>query len=50
MSEFALLLLPIKLLGLWMLARGSWLGALAVLGLAKVVSVGRNPGNVASSR
>jgi hypothetical protein len=35
-----LLLLPIKLLGLWMLASGSWLGALAVLALAKVVSVG----------
>lgn len=33
------LLLPIKLLGLLMLARGSWLGALAVLVLAKVVSV-----------
>jgi hypothetical protein len=35
-----LLLLPVKLLGLWMLARGSWLGAVAVLGLAKVVSMG----------
>lgn len=35
-----LVLLPIKLLGLWMLARGSWLGALAVLALAKVLSVG----------
>jgi len=33
------LLLPIKLLGLVMLARGSWLGALAVLVLAKMVSV-----------
>jgi hypothetical protein len=33
------LLLPFKLLGLWMLARGSWLSALAVLALAKVVSV-----------
>jgi hypothetical protein len=35
-----ILLLPIKLLGLWMLARGSWLGALAVLLLAKIVSMG----------
>jgi hypothetical protein len=35
-----LLLLPIKLLGLWLLASGSWLGAVAVLGLAKVVSMG----------
>ncbi len=35
-----LLLLPIKFLGLWLLARGSWLGALMVLGLAKIVSVG----------
>ena len=35
-----LLLLPIKFLGLWMLAHGSWLGAMAVLGLAKLVSVG----------
>jgi hypothetical protein len=34
------LLFPLKLLGLWMLARGSWLGAMAVLGLAKVVSMG----------
>jgi hypothetical protein len=34
------LLFPIKLLGLWMLARGSWLGAMAVLALAKVVSMG----------
>jgi hypothetical protein len=34
------LLLPIKFLGLWMLAHGLWLGALAVLGLAKVVSLG----------
>jgi hypothetical protein len=33
-------LFPIKLLGLWLLARGSWLGALAVLGAAKVVSMG----------
>jgi hypothetical protein len=35
-----LLILPVKLLGLWMLARGHWLGALGVLGLAKVVSMG----------
>src|SRR5258705_7892817 len=34
------LLLPLKLLGLWMLAHGSWLGAMAVLALAKVVSLG----------
>jgi hypothetical protein len=34
------LLLPVKLLGLWMLARGSWLGAMATLALAKVVSMG----------
>jgi hypothetical protein len=34
------LLLPIKFLGLWMLARGSWLGAMATLALAKVVSMG----------
>jgi hypothetical protein len=30
----------LKLLGLWMLAHGSWLGAMAVLALAKVVSMG----------
>lgn len=35
-----LLLLPLKFLGLWMLAHGSWLGAMATLGLAKVVSMG----------
>ena len=35
-----LLLLPLKFLGVWMLARGSWLGALGVLALAKVVSLG----------
>jgi hypothetical protein len=35
-----LLLLPIKIAGLWMLAHGSWLGAMAMLGLAKIVSVG----------
>jgi hypothetical protein len=34
------LLFPFKLLGLWMLAHGSWLGAMAVLALAKVVSMG----------
>ena len=33
-------LFPLKLLGLWMLAHGFWLGALLVLGLAKVVSLG----------
>jgi hypothetical protein len=35
-----ILLFPLKLVGLWMLAHGSWLGAMAVLGLAKVVSMG----------
>src|SRR6266545_4316273 len=35
-----LLLLPLKVLGLWMLAHGFWLGALGVLALAKVVSLG----------
>ena len=35
-----LLLVPLKFVGLWMLARGYWLGALGVLALAKVVSVG----------
>lgn len=34
------LLLPLKFLGLWMLAHGSWLGAAAVLALAKMMSVG----------
>ena len=34
------LLFPLKLLGLWMLAHGSWLGAMTVLALAKVVSMG----------
>ena len=34
------ILFPFKLLGLWMLAHGSWLGAMAVLALAKVVSMG----------
>src|SRR5262249_10036109 len=35
-----LLLLPLKVVGLWMLAHGSWLGALIVLSLAKGVSLG----------
>jgi hypothetical protein len=35
-----ILLLPLKFLGLWMLAHGYWLGALAVLAFAKVVSLG----------
>lgn len=35
-----LLLLPLKFLGLWMLAHGSWPGAMATLALAKVVSMG----------
>jgi hypothetical protein len=34
------LLLPIKIFGMWLLARGVWLGAMATLGLAKVVSMG----------
>jgi hypothetical protein len=34
------LLLPVKFLGLWLLARGLWLGAMATLLLAKVVSMG----------
>jgi hypothetical protein len=34
------LLLPIKFVGLWMLARGYWLGAVATLAAAKVVSMG----------
>ena len=34
------LLLPLKFLGLWLLARGAWLGAFAVLCFAKVVSLG----------
>ena len=34
------LLLPLKFLGLWMLAHGFWLGAVGVLGLAKVMSLG----------
>jgi hypothetical protein len=35
-----LLLLPLKFLGLWMLAHEHWLGALTVLAFAKLVSVG----------
>src|SRR5262245_57714781 len=35
-----ILLLPLKLVGLWMLAHGSWLGAMATLAFAKVVSMG----------
>jgi len=34
------LLLPLKIMGLWMLAHGSWLGAMATLAIAKVVSMG----------
>ena len=34
------LLLPIKFVGLWLLAHGLWFGAMATLGLAKVVSMG----------
>jgi hypothetical protein len=34
------LLFPFKLAGLWMLAHGSWLGAMIVLTLAKIVSTG----------
>jgi hypothetical protein len=33
-------LLPFKLLGLWLLAKGSWFGAVAILGAAKLVGVG----------
>jgi hypothetical protein len=35
-----LLLLPLKFLGLWMLGHEQWLGAVAVLALAKLASVG----------
>ncbi len=35
-----LLLLPLKFLGLWMLARGSWLGAMGTLAFAKVLGMG----------
>jgi hypothetical protein len=34
------LLLPLKIVGLWMLAHGSWLGAMATLAIAKVISMG----------
>lgn len=34
------LLFPLKLLGLWLLAKGSWLGAMVVLAVAKMMSVG----------
>jgi hypothetical protein len=34
------LLLPLKFVGLWMLARGSWLGAMATLAFAKAVGMG----------
>jgi hypothetical protein len=35
-----LLLLPFKLLGLWLLAHGHWLDAIALLALAKLVGLG----------
>ena len=35
-----ILLLPLKLLGVWLLSHGHWLAALGILGLAKVVSLG----------
>ena len=35
-----IILLPFKLIGLWMLAHGSWLGAMTVLVLAKLVGTG----------
>jgi hypothetical protein len=35
-----LVLLPFKILGVWLLAHGHWLGALAVLAMVKVVSLG----------
>lgn len=34
------LLLPLKFLGLWMLAKGSWLGAMGTLVFAKVLGMG----------
>lgn len=34
------MLFPLKLAGLWMLAHGSWFGAMAVLALAKLMSTG----------
>ena len=33
-------LFPLKLIGLWMLAHGSWLGAVTTLAAAKVISTG----------
>jgi hypothetical protein len=36
----ALLLLPLKIVGLWMLAHGAWLGAMATLAIAKVAGMG----------
>ncbi len=36
----AAILLPFKFLGLWMLARGLWLSALALLALVKIVGMG----------
>jgi hypothetical protein len=35
-----MLLLPLKVVGFWMLAHGFWLGAVVVLSVAKVVSLG----------
>jgi len=35
-----MVLFPLKLLGLWLLATGSWLGALSLLAFAKIVGVG----------
>ena len=35
-----LLLVPVKLLGLWLLGRGAWLEAVGLLALAKATSVG----------
>jgi hypothetical protein len=35
-----ILLLPLKFLGLWLLAQGSWLGATATLVFAKIASMG----------
>jgi hypothetical protein len=35
-----ILLLPLKVVGFWLLAQGFWLGALLVLTLAKIVSLG----------
>jgi hypothetical protein len=35
-----LILLPFKILGVWLLAHGHWLDALAVLAMVKVVNLG----------